>query len=70
MVASAGVSAINQPGRDYRINSCAISSVNCVILQPQVVPVGDPLKELVLNFFRDQDGDEDLLLPNVTDQGL
>lgn len=68
--AAAGVSAINHPGRDYRINSCAISSVNCIILQPQLVPIGDPLKELVLNFFREQEEDDSLLLPNITDQGL
>ena len=58
------------PSRNYRINSCAVASVNCVILTPQTVPVGNPLKELSLSFFREQDDESQLVVPNVTDQGL
>ena len=58
------------PSRNYRINSCAVASVNCVVLTPQTVPVGNPLKELSLSFFREQDDESQLVVPNVTDQGL
>ena len=43
------------PSRNFRINSCAVASVNCIVLTPQTVPVGNPLKELSLSFFREQD---------------
>lgn len=56
--------------RSYRINSCAVASVNCIVLTPQTVPVGNPLKELSLSFFREQDDDDQLIVPNVSDQGL
>ena len=70
-VVAAGASSIYKAAnRDYRLNSCAISSVNCIVLQPTLVPVGNPLKELTLNFFREQDETEDLIVPNITDQGL
>ena len=58
------------PSRNYRINSCAVASVNCIVLTPQTVPVGNPLKELSLSFFREQDDESQIIVPNVTDQGL
>ena len=58
------------PSRNFRINSCAVASVNCIVLTPQTVPVGNPLKELSLSFFREQDDESQLVVPNVTDQGL
>ena len=70
-IAAAGAAVVfPAPSRDYRINACAVASVNCVVLTPQTVPVGNPLKELSLSFFRDQDDDRDLLVPNISDQGL
>ena len=69
--AAAGAALVfPQPSREYQINSCAVASVNCIVLRPQAVPIGNPLKELSLSFFRDQDDDRDLLVPNISDQGL
>ena len=56
--------------QNFRINSCALASVNCVVLRAQALPVGNPLKELSLSFFREQDDDSELVVPNVSDQGL
>ncbi len=94
-VAAAGVSSIGpRPDKHFQINNCDISSVNCILPQPQAVPVTNPLKELrlsflsnplkelslsflsnpqkelSLSFFREQDDDPDLLVPNITEQGL
>ena len=63
-------SASPSPNRNYQINGCAIASINCVVLQPQAVPVTNPLKSLALTFFDNQDDERDVLVPNVSDQGL
>ena len=68
--AAAASSVSPQSDKSYRINACAVASVNCVVIQPQAVPVGNPLKELSLSFFDDQDDARDLLVPNISDQGL
>ena len=70
IVAAGAARIADMPNRNYQINGCAISSVNCVVLQPTLVPVGNPLKELSLNFFREQDERFELMVPNITDQGL
>ena len=68
---AAGLSAVSPaPNPRYEINSCALASVNCVVLRPQALPIGNPLKELSLGFFREQEDDGALLVPNITEQGL
>lgn len=56
--------------RQYRLNGCAIASINCVVFTADRVPVTNPLKEIDLSFFGRQDDDAELLVPNITDQGL
>ena len=68
---AAGVSTIAaERNSAYRVNSCAIGSINCVLLSAFTLPISNPLKEISLNFFRDEDEDSDLLVPNITEQGL
>jgi len=68
--AAAGSRIAPVPNQDYRVNGCAIASVNCIVLRAQLLPVGNPLKEIALGFLREQDDDRDLLVPNISDQGL
>jgi hypothetical protein len=65
-VAENGVYA---PNIHFQINSCAISSINCVVIQPfSGIPIINPFTDLSIGFFDDQLDDPDLLLPNVSDR--
>jgi fibronectin-binding autotransporter adhesin len=69
--AAAGAGAVvPEPKPTIKINSCAVSSVNCVIIHPQLVPITNPVKDFNLNISRDQADADALIVPDTSDQGL
>ena len=50
----------------YRFNSCAIGSVNCIVLPVEVLPLANPLEGFSLGSLFDSDEDDDLFLPLVS----
>ena len=50
----------------YRFNSCAIGSVNCIVLPVEVLPLANPLEGFSLGSLLDSDEDDDLFLPLVS----
>jgi hypothetical protein len=57
------------PGAHYRLNDCPVESVSCVLLSPIVVPVTNPVQDVQQAVLRRQDdSDDDLILPNVAEQ--
>ncbi len=52
----------------YRMNSCPIHSVSCVLLPTEGVPTANPLDEIFLGSFFNPQDEGDLLLPIVSDQ--
>jgi hypothetical protein len=67
--AAAGVSDIQPlPNPQFRINSCPIHSVSCVLLPAESVPVGNPLNEIYFGSTFNPNEDQDLLLPIVSDR--
>jgi filamentous hemagglutinin family protein len=67
--AAAGVAGI-QPGPNakFRFNQCAISSVNCLLLGGEGVPVANPLNNIYFGIPSNSNEEGDLLLPIVSDQ--
>jgi hypothetical protein len=57
-----------QQNTHFRFNSCAIASVNCIVIPVQSVPPMNAAQDLNIGNFRDSDDDSDLLLPNVSDK--
>ena len=57
-----------QPNTNYRINGCPIRSVNCILLPLATVAPTDPLQDLTIGQARDDEDDDDVLLPNVSDK--
>jgi len=57
-----------QPDANYRFNSCAIESVNCVLLSPIIVPIFNPTGDLVVETSHKRSDDDDLIIPNVGDE--
>ncbi len=53
---------------NYRINSCPIRSVNCILLPIESIPAQNPLHDLAIGAARDSQDDTDVLLPNVAEQ--
>ncbi len=53
---------------NYRINSCPIQSVNCILLPIETVPQQNPLRDLAIGQASDEMDDSDVLLPNVAEQ--
>jgi hypothetical protein len=53
---------------NYRLNSCPLHSINCVLLSVQAPPVNSPLTNLSIVGVPDQQDDPDLLLPNISDK--
>ncbi len=53
---------------NYRLNSCPIRSVNCILLPIETVPQDNPLRDLAIGQARDDQDDTDVLLPNVAEQ--
>jgi len=67
--AAASAAAIApQQNTHFRFNSCAIASVNCIVIPAQSVPPMNAAQDLNIGNFRDSDDDSDLLLPNVSDR--
>ncbi|MGH7044723.1 MAG: beta strand repeat-containing protein, partial [Acetobacteraceae bacterium] len=65
--AAAGAADISpQSDPRYRFNSCAIASVNCVVLPIEVLPLANPLEEFSIGSMLDSDEDDDLFLPLVS----
>ena len=67
--AAAGVAGI-QPGPNakFRFNQCAISSVSCLLLGGEGVPVANPLNNIYFGLPSSSNEEGDLLLPIVSDQ--
>ncbi len=53
---------------NFRINSCPISSANCLLLSPILIPVTDPVDDVVVALPSRQREDDDLIIPNVGEQ--
>jgi hypothetical protein len=53
---------------NFRFNSCAIHSVNCVLLPTQGLPTANPLNDITIGSLFNPDDQDDLLLPIVSDQ--
>jgi len=56
------------PNSNYRINACAIQSVDCILLSPVIVPVGNPIENVEVDSPRRRHADDDLVLPNVSEE--
>jgi filamentous hemagglutinin family protein len=52
----------------YRVNNCAVGSVNCVVVTPEAIPVTNPIQEILIGNTQDQNDDPDLILPNVAER--
>jgi len=55
------------PSADYRFNACPITSINCVLLPVQTVPLS-PLRDVPIIRDRPTQDDADVQLPNVSDE--
>jgi hypothetical protein len=67
--AAAGAANIQPTANsNFRFNSCAIHSVNCVLLPTQGLPTANPLNDIVIGSLFNPDDQDDLLLPIVSDQ--
>ena len=53
---------------NFRINSCPISSANCLLLSPILIPVTDPVDDVIVTMPSRQREDDDLIIPNVGEQ--
>jgi hypothetical protein len=53
---------------EYRINSCPLSSVNCVQLVVRLAIPADPIRDLGLVGARDEREDPDIFVPNVAER--
>jgi hypothetical protein len=58
---------VPEPNISYRLNACALSSVNCILLSPVIVPVGSPIQTIDFSTPHRREADDDLLLPNVSE---
>jgi hypothetical protein len=52
----------------YRINGCAVGSVNCVVVSPEMIPVTNPIQDILIGNTQSADDDLDLILPNVAER--
>jgi filamentous hemagglutinin family protein len=50
----------------FRLNACAIGSVNCVVLPVEVLPLANPLQEFSIGSFFNPEQYNDLFLPLVS----
>ncbi|MGH7085686.1 MAG: beta strand repeat-containing protein, partial [Acetobacteraceae bacterium] len=67
-VASAKATISPFQSAHYRLNACALMSVNCIVIAPMSVPEGNPLSGLAIVSAPPNQQDIDLLLPNVAAQ--
>ena len=54
------------PSATYRLNSCPIGSVNCVLIPVAGLPPSNPLRDFFLDAGRGQSEDDDIALPDVS----
>ncbi len=67
--AAAGAAGIQpNPNSNFRFNSCAIHSVNCVLLPTQGLPTASPLNDIYFGSVFNPNDEDDLLLPIVSDR--
>jgi len=52
----------------FRMNTCAIGSVNCVVLPVEVLPLTNPLEEFSLGSLMNPFNEDELFLPIVSDR--
>jgi hypothetical protein len=57
-----------QPDARFRFNTCAIGSVNCVVLPVEVLPLTNPLEEFSLGSLMNPFNEDELFLPIVSDR--
>ena len=50
----------------FQVNSCAIGTVNCIVLPLEILPLGNPLEEFSIGSLFGSDDDDDLFLPLVS----
>ncbi len=66
---AAGVAGIQPgPNANFRFNQCPISSVNCLLVAGEAVPVANPLNNIYFGAASNSNEEGDLLLPIVSDQ--
>ena len=53
---------------NYRINSCPIHSVNCILLGLLTLPAVNPLQDLTIGAVRSAQEDPDVMLPDIASQ--
>lgn len=53
---------------EYRINSCPISSINCVQFVVRLATPADPIRDIGLVGARDEREDPDIFVPNVAER--
>jgi len=58
----------NLPNANYRLNNCALEAVDCILLSPVIVPVGNPIETFEVDTPRRRHADDDLVLPNVSEE--
>jgi hypothetical protein len=57
------------PNPNFKVNACAIHSVNCVLLPTQGIPQINPISEIFFgSLFNPSSDDDDLLVPIVSDK--
>jgi hypothetical protein len=67
--AAAGAGFIGpQPSAQFRINSCPVHSVNCVLLPTESLPTASPLNDLLVGGLFTPDDQDDTLLPIVSNE--
>jgi hypothetical protein len=54
------------PMATYRLNSCPIGTVNCVLIPVGTLPAANPLRDFVLDPGQNNNNDDDLALPDVS----
>ena len=65
---AASVATIGWPNSNYRLNACAVGSVNCFVISQVGAPIASPLTDISIG-PPSKDRDElDLILPNVADR--
>ena len=56
------------PNSQFKLNNCPIHSVNCVLLPVETIPSASPLENFSIGALLDNNDDENLLLPIVSDE--
>ena len=67
--AAGAANIVPSANANYKMNACAISSVNCVLLPSQGIPQHNPTSEIVfaVPYIPSVDDNQDIVVPLVTD---